>query len=132
MKASGKTTRRAPLCPASAISSQALAIVASRSMNTGALCTAAILKVDISQTSLSLSAGIKDQPAPHITTPATSGRYPHPPEALGLEPELYFASCRIVGWQDVSRPFKPLPPGHRRRAAHLGDEARALHQPILV
>jgi hypothetical protein len=46
MKASGKTTRRAPLRPASAISFKALASVASRSRNTGEACTAAILKVD--------------------------------------------------------------------------------------
>src|ERR671911_1594150 len=45
MKASGNTTRRAPLRPASAISSRALAMVASRSRNTGVACTAAILKV---------------------------------------------------------------------------------------
>jgi hypothetical protein len=44
MKASGKTTRRAPLVPASAMSSRALATVAWRSKNTGAVCTTAILK----------------------------------------------------------------------------------------
>src|SRR5829696_2763165 len=44
MKASGKTTKRAPLLPASEISSQALSSVLSRSRTTGAAWTAAILK----------------------------------------------------------------------------------------
>jgi hypothetical protein len=52
--------------------------------------------------------------------------YPRP-EASGHDRELCVASCRIVDWQDVSRPFRPLPSGHRRQAARLGDKARALH-----
>src|SRR5947199_766322 len=45
MNASGNTTRRAPAEPASLISEQALSVVASRSRNTGAACTAAIVTV---------------------------------------------------------------------------------------